>query len=165
MADEKQTQLQAAFTLKDVSESGVSISLSDCFTVQHYSYECQCKRDRTGMPYGPTLPAYLDFTLKVGNDTSGKEIITRLKNNAVYAYSFLFNATFTNLTATRKVLTAFGDALAAKGYVIDVQESYCNIKKGDVLEEQILISCKVLLSRITYVGANKTLLDSIITND
>ena len=70
--------------------------------------------------------------------------------NREVTYSFIFNATFDE----HQRLTLYDDAIAIKGFVVDVAEAF-----QSKTEEQMLLTVEVLLNRITYVGkdSNKPL--------
>lgn len=153
-------QLKAMLVVEDISEQGVNVMQGNCFTVQHFSYACSRRRNDAGTPYGPTLPAYLDFTVKVASGNSGKVFFERMHQDSTFPYSFLFNADFNDV----RRLSACEDAMIATGYIIDVEECYDKDIRLDANSEQMLIRARLLLSNIAYLGNERTL-SLIITND
>ena len=146
--------------VEDISEQGVNVMQSNCFTVQHFSYACSRRRNDAGAPYGPTLPAYLDFTVKVASGDSGKIFFERMYQKGTFPYSFLFNADFNDM---RRLATC-EDAMIVTGYIIDVEECYDKDFRQDGSSEQMLIRARLLLSNIAYLG-NERVLKLTITND
>ena len=89
-----QTMLDAIILTKDISESGINVFKTDRFTVQQFSYRCGRSRTSSGIPYGPTTPSYLDFTVRVTAKEQGKVFFERAGLNKPFRYSLLFNAAF-----------------------------------------------------------------------
>lgn len=144
-------QLKALLVLEDIMEEGVTIWQNNSFTVQQFSYSCERKRDLSGEPYGPTQPSYLYFTVRISSDDSAKAFFERLGSQTPFPYSFLFNASFNEM----RRMAQCEDALVARAYLVDVEESF---------EEQMLIKGKLLLCNLSYLGQDETL-QLTITND
>ena len=153
-------ELKAMLVMEDISEQGASVLQGNCFTVQHFSYECRRGRDGNGMPYGATLTSYLDFTVKVLSANSGKLFFKRMSLDGTFPYSFLFNAVFN----AGGRLSDSEDALVATGYLVDVEEFYGKVSSDDGADEQMLIHARLLLSNLAYLGRDK-MLKLKITND
>ena len=153
-------QLKALLVTEDITEQGVNVWQNNSFTVQHFSYECQRKRNDAGLPFGATLPAYLDFTVRIASGESGKVFVERMKLNGTFPYSFLFNASFNGL----RQLSEYQDAMVARGYVVDLEESYDKAPGADGSTEQMLLHARLLLSKLSYLGRERVL-DLTITND
>lgn len=160
MAGVLSNELKAMLVLEDISEQGVSVWHGNCFTIQHFSYECRRERDGDGFPYGATLPSTLEFTVKVSAGDSGKHFFKRMGSDETFPYSFLFNATF----SANGRLSDCEDAMVATGYLTDVEESYGAVSLSDGSQEQMLIHVKLLLSNLAYLGREKTL-NLTLTND
>lgn len=153
-------ELKAMLVTEDITESGVNVRQENCFTVQHFSYECSRRRNSAGEPYGPTVPSFLTFTVKVASDNNGKVFFDRIIGSETFRYSFLFNASFNDMRA----LSGFQDAMVATGYIVDLEEIYESVPAGDGSSEQMLIRAKLLLCNLAYVG-RESILNLIITND
>lgn len=161
--------LGAVLSPSNVIEEGVNISKADCFTVQHFSYECSRRRNSAGIPYGQTLPSYLDVIINSDAKNKGKVLFNRIKNSTTDAFSFIFNTTF----LTDGSLASYGDVIVAFGYIVDVEESFVRAseksqEQGEGQDQapvvQMLIHARILLSKMVFKGAgtSKTL---TITND
>lgn len=153
-------QLKALLVLEDITEQGLDVRQNNSFTVQHFSYTCCRRRNDSGIPYGPTLPAYLDFTVKVVSGNNGKAFFERMQTNETFPYSFLFNANFT----TMHHLAEYEDAMVASGYIVDVEEDLESVPVPDGTTEQMLIHVRLLISNLAYLGKERTL-KLMITND
>lgn len=153
-------QLKAMLVVEDITEQGIQVRQGNCFTVQHFSYECRRRRNDAGTPYGPTLPAYLDFTVKVAYGDSGKVFFDRMQRTETFPYSFLFNASFNGM----RRLSECEDAMVATGYIVDLEEFYESAPTSDGSAEQMLIRARLLISNLAYLGRERTL-DLTITND
>ena len=153
-------QLKAMLVVEDITEQGVNVWQDNCFTVQHFSYDCHRLRNDKGTPYGSTLPSFLDFTVKVASNNNGKVFFERIQQDKTFPYSFLFNASFNNM----RRLSECQDAMVVKGYIVGVEEAFGLASAEDGAQEQMLIRARLLISRIVYVGRDNSL-DLIITND
>ena len=153
-------QLKALLVMNDITEEGVSVWQNNCFTVQHFSYNCNRQRNDLGIPYGPTLPSYLDFTVRIADNDSAKLFFERMGISSTFPYSFLFNANFSG----QRRLSDCEDAMVAQGYLIELDEAYDNSADSDGAREQMLIRGRLLLSHIRYVG-RENILKLIITHD
>ena len=155
-------QLKALLVTEDIMEqSASSFTHGDCLTVQHFSYQCLRKRDSSGVPYGPTAPSYLDFTVKISSGESAKVFFRRMQQYEAFSYSFLFNASFND----KRRISAFEDAMVARGYLIEVEEAYENqAGKTEGEQEQMLIRARLLLCKITYLGSNRNM-ELMISHD
>ena len=153
-------QLKALLVVEDITEQGVNVWRDNCFVIQHFHYDCHRRRNDAGEPYGPTVPAYLSFTVRVTSDNNGKILFERMQSHDTFPYSFLFNATF---NASRR-LSECQDAMVVTGYVVDVEETYESALSEDGEAEQMLIHAKILMSNIKYLGRERYL-QLTMTND
>lgn len=160
MARVLSNQLKAMLVMEDVSEQGVSVWQGNCFTVQHFAYECCRDRNVGGIPYGATLPFFLDFTVRVSSGNNGKLFFKRMGLDETFPYSFLFNAVF----GENGRLGDSEDAMVATGYLTEVEERYAASSKEDGSDEQMLIQARLLVSKLSYLGREK-ILNLTITND
>lgn len=151
--------IKALLFLEDITE-GISVSQTDCFTVQHFNYCCYRKLDALNEPVGQTDTALLRFTIKALPDGGGKSFYQRLIDNESSVFSFVFNATF---DSSRR-LQDYDDAMVASGYVVHVSEVFGKAEpftKTDKVDG-MMMRVEVLLSSITYIGksSNKMLVIS-----
>lgn len=138
-------QLKAMLVTEDIlSQKDLSVSQSNAYTVQHFSYECRRDRTAAGEPFGPTLQSFMDFTIRVSSRESAKLFFERLYINQPFPYSFLFNATFNGV----RKLSECEDAMVARGYIVSARE---------VFDSQMLLQVRILLSRIDYLGTENHL--------
>lgn len=153
-------QVKMLLVLEDITEQGLDVRQNNSFAVQHFNYTCCRRRNDSGIPYGPTLPAYLDFTVKVVSGNNGKVFFERMQTNETFPFSFLFNASFND---TRQ-LSDYEDAMVATGYIVDLEEEYESAPAADGSAEQMLIHVKLLISNLAYLGRERTL-ELTITKD
>lgn len=152
-------QLKALLITENIAEQGVSVWQGNCHTVQHFSYECRRRQNDSGTPYGPTIPAYLDFTIRQADGESGKVFFDRMLSHESFPYSFLFNASFNDM----RRLSDCEDAMVVTGYVINLEETYDKTQESGS-EEQLLLKGRILICNIAYLGREKVL-KLTITND
>ena len=161
MADEPAyNYISAHLALKDITDKNITIQTSDCFTLQDLHYRCSRRRDETGVPYGPTEPSFLTFTILAEADTTGKEIFQRMKTFSPLPFSIIFSAVFTDGS-----LTSHADAMVGYGYVVDVEESFRSEPLQPGKADQMLISAKVLLTKLVFEGSSDDPLPIPISND
>ena len=140
--------LKSYLVVGDMVESGVSLLSSTGFTVQEVHYDCSRKRNSRGFPYGPTQSACLYVTLKVASNESSKVFFDHMAENQPYAYSFLYDVSFSKM----RQMSDFEDAMVAHGYVVDVEETYESSPNTNGAADQMLLRVKLLLTNITYIG-------------
>ena len=153
-------ELKALLVTADMTEQGVNIWQNNCFTVQQFSYQCSRDRSGDGVPYGSTVSSFLDFTVRISAGDSCRIFYDRLGQMEPFPFSFLFNASFNEM---RKLSTC-DDAMVARGYLVDVQESFETVKTAGGVQEQVLLYGRLLLCNISYLGREKVL-KLMITNE
>ena len=144
-------QLKAMLVLDDITEEGVTIWQDNSFTVQHYSYECRRDRNRFGIPFGDTLPAYLDFTVRVNGVDGGKVFYQRMQPYESFPFSFVFNASFNQM----RRLSSCEDAMVATGYLVSLEETYESRPGKHGEAEQMLLHARLLLCNMAYLGRER----------
>ena len=152
-------QLKALLITEDISEQGVNVWQDNCFTIQHFSYQCRRKRNESGTPYGPTVPSYLDFKVRVADKDQGKVFFDRMGSGKSFPYSFLFNADFNDM----RRLSQCEDAMVATGYIVDIEE-VCERPQDSGEGNQMFLCGRLLLCNLAYLGREKVL-KLMITND
>ena len=152
-------QIKALLITEDISEQGVSVWQSNCYTVQQFAYECCRKRNASGTPYGPTTPSYLDFSVRIASLDCGKVFFERMNASRSFPYSFLFNASFNDVHR----LSEYEDAMVATGYIINLEEAY-DRPFEDGAQGQMLLKGRLLLCNIAYLGRDNVL-KLMITTD
>ena len=143
------TLFKALILTKDITEDKVVVKQADCLTLQHFSYQCGRKRTSSGIPYGPTTPSFLDFTIRVTAKGQGKVYFERAGLNMPFKYTFLFDAKFD--TTGAKKLSEYGDAMVITGYIIEMEEFF-DEPQNENSDEQSLLRCRLLLCNIIYLG-------------
>lgn len=144
--------IKALLIARDFTEEG-RVSQDQCLTLQHFDYKCQHCRNENGEPYGSTVSATLNCTMR---STGNIQVFyDRLKSSAIHGYTFVFNAVFDDL----RLLTDYEDAMIVRGYVVDVEEDFTTAPDDNGDTRQMLLHVKILLSNITYIGrtSNRTL--------
>lgn len=152
--------LNALILSKDISE-GIVVGRDDGITVQDFSYKCSRRRTDAGIPYGPTVPSYLDFTIRVAAAESEKVFFERSGLNKSFRYTFLFNAKF---NGKNNKLSGYDEAMIVSGYIVEMEEffdqpvmSFDTEGKPIVFsDEQQLLRCRLLLCGIEYLGDERS---------
>lgn len=147
------TLYKALILTKDITENKIVVKQADGLTLQHFSYQCGRKRTASGVPYGPTVPSYLDFTIRVSAKGQGKVYFERAGLNMPFRYTFLFNATFDS--KKKNILSDYDDAMIVTGYIVEMEEFF-DPPKGESSDEQSLLRCRLLLCSISYLGTTGT---------
>lgn len=144
-------ELKAVVAVADLQEN-VGILRDQCMSVQHFSYGCSYRRDDKGRTYRSSLPAMLDFSVRVNAAELARPFYRQMTRNDRCALSFIFNATFTDA----KRLDDYADAMVALGYIVDVQEDFRSAAHSGSDEEQILVHVRMQVHSITYVRESET---------
>ncbi len=150
------TYTKASVFFGDITDTTVSVTKEDGFTLQQFGYECSRQRDMLGMPYGPTLMSVLRMTVKTLPDGYLKELYKRLTEQSVSSFSIVFNASFRQ--EPDHVLDDYDQALVVTGFVIDVGEDYHSFEPQDwrssASSSLMMTHIEFLLQSITYMGTN-----------
>ena len=157
MAENYSNYLKVVLFPGDICETDAGILRSDCYTVQHFNYENKRTRnEEKGITYRAEDPTWLECTIRLNTPEAGKQFFEQMQENESFAYSFLFNATFSATNSIEK----YEDAMVAIGYIVDIEEVYNTAKETDQ-PEQMLMHIKMLLNTITFIGKQNNLVLSI----
>lgn len=141
-------ELKAMVTAESIL-SGIKIKQDHCHTVQQFDYCCLRKRNVKGEAYGPAEPVELTFSIRLNNALDAKAFYERLADCDHFAFSFVFNAVFDD----DSYLKSYEDGMVCDGYVVSVAEDFSTSKMDDEPnDEQMLLTVKLLLVGITYLG-------------
>lgn len=142
----------ATLVLHDVFTENVILTAENTFTLQHFDYKCERQRGHIGNPFGTNTPSMLHFTLRVADNDPEKELLGRMQQAETFSYSFIFD---------------MGGKLTivADGYIVEMEEVHASIPVEKGVEEQMLINCTLLLSRLLYGGSDGKTLELTISND
>ncbi len=156
----------------DVLAPGAKINLDKAMTVQHFSYACSKRRTAAGNPYGPTLPSFLEFTVRLGKKDDAKEFFEQMHEPETFQYSFIFYSK----SGTGSVEE--NSIIVASGYTVSLEESTRTVttieqvtgddgKNKDVPkdDEQLHLTVKLMLSNLVIKSKDSQNLNLIITND
>lgn len=140
--------LKAVLYPDRILENGRNIEKNNCYTIQHFAYQCLRSRNDAGFPYGDTTPTEMVFTIRLAHPDDGKVFYHQMQSNELFEHTFIFNATFGPFCR----LESFEDAMVVKGYVVDVNEDYDTAVLADGTMNQIRMEVCLLVSSITYAG-------------
>lgn len=148
MATLYSNELKAVVIAEDFKENPKNILKERCLTVQHFSYQCEHKRNSQGEYYGAQEPVILNFRVRIGSVHQVHTFYQNLASNGYYPYSFLFNPTFNQ----NQRLADYEDGMVVEGYVINVVETFNSSKSQAGEDEQVMLDVQLLVREITYVG-------------
>jgi hypothetical protein len=137
--------LKAVLFADEMQEGGQNVLKEKCCTVESFGYRCERSRNDAGVPYGPTNPTVLSFTVRLVQYGEGIIYHQRLMENDSSDYVFLFNASFND----QQRLKSYDNMFIVNGYVIDVEDDFSS---GDRETRQMLIRVKLFVKSITYKG-------------
>ena len=145
-------ELKAVVILANIIDNPQSILKEQCFTVQKFDYSCVYKRTEKGDIYGAMNPVVMTFTVRVGDELDALKFIKALAENELTSLSFFFDATFdTNLR-----LKDYKEGMVMVGHVVGVEENYSTEKDQSGEDQQMLLNVKLLISMVTYLGAENS---------
>jgi len=118
--------------------------------VQSLDYELQRSRDVFGRAYGCAQGGLMDVTVLIGSKNKTKVFYEYMNSFSVHSFTLLF------YSGDASQLTNYATMTVADGYVVDIKEKY-NKDAAVIDEEQICLTLKILLTKITYKGVNSQL--------
>lgn len=148
MATLYSNELKVVVITEDFEENPINILKENCLTVQHFSYQCERKRNSQGEYYGAQEPVILNFRVRIGSIRQINRFYQNLVNNGHYPYSFLFSPTFNQ----NQRLADYEDGMVVDGYVINVVETFNSSKNQAGEDEQVMLDVQILVRSITYAG-------------
>lgn len=147
-------ELIGAAFLDNVLEEGIVLTKPHSMTLLSYDYKVVYSRDNTGTPYGAPTCVEAKFVIDVANRNECRAFYNRLYSNTPESISFLFNTKYDQYT---DMLISYDSGLVARCYIVDLEELY-NVdatKKADApASEQMRLSVKILMTKVTYIGEN-----------
>ena len=146
-------ELKAVLIHENVIENPASILKENALTVQSFSYDCTHRRNHAGDVYGAVEPVILQFCIRVNSPHHAKQFYMESILNNHFQFSFLFNVTWREDNR----LAGYEDGLVADGYVVHVEEEYHSSKNIKGVDQQMLLSVKVLVRNVTYLGRDNNL--------
>lgn len=135
--------------LPDILES---VTIDKCFNIISFSFQCSRSLNDLGLPYGPTLPSTLEFTLKSSKSERLKPFYEKLSSAMTSSYCFLFDPTFeaSSNDSSSKQLKGYADGMTVRGNLTDMTDVY-STKVGDEAN-QMMVTVKVLITEIVFFG-------------
>ena len=131
-----------------------SISIDKCFNIISYSFQCSRSLNDLGLPYGPTLPSILEFTLKAGKAEKLKPFYEQLSSPKTSTYNFLFDPTFRVIgydsSSNQLKLKTISDGMTVRGNLIDLVDVYSTNVNDEA--NQMMVTVKVLINEIVFFG-------------
>jgi hypothetical protein len=142
-------ELRAVVVPENIFDNPQNVLKENCLSVQHFDYQCEHKRNASNEIYGPTDTVILKFTVRLNSPKHARVFYQNLVSNDYYDYSFLFNSTYNAFQR----LENFEDGMVVNGYVVNVEEDYCNDQKGTGEYEQVLLHITLLARSVVYLGS------------
>lgn len=146
-------ELKAVMIHDNILENPLNILKENSLTIQNLAYNCVHNRNNAGEVYGATEPVILDFTVRVNSPHHAKRFYQESILNNYFDFSVLFNV----LWGSDNRMTNYEDGFVANGYVVHVEEDYHSGKDSSGLDQQMLLSVKVLVRSVTYLGRDRNI--------
>ena len=158
MADLLSNHLKALLLPEDILSAKQSVTRDKFLTVQDFDYKLSRTVDDMGMPFGETNSAVLTVTIRIFRSEQSKVFYERLQGNNAESFSFLFNTTFN----PDQTVQDYEDAMVASGYVVDIHEKFSPATGRGGRSRQMLMSVKLLMSSVRFLGKDHEKLLQII---
>lgn len=142
----------SALVLEDIVTKSVTVPEDKNYTLQHFDYQCERQRCPVGNPFGTKTPSLLHFTIRASDKDPEKELLSRMQQAETFPYSFKFD-------------DEKQSRIVAYGYIVEMEEVHDSVPGQDGVEEQMLISCTILLSQLLFEGSDGKTLTLTISND
>lgn len=146
-------ELKAVLIHDSILENPLNIQKENSLTIQRLVYNCVHNRNNAGVVYGATEPVILDFTVRVNSPHHAKRFYQESILNNYYDFSVLFNVQW----GSNNRMSSYEDGFVANGYVVHVEEDYHSTANEQGLDQQMLLSVKVLVRSVTYLGRDRNL--------
>lgn len=144
-------ELKAVLIHENILENPLNILKENCLTIQSLVYDCVHNRNHVGEVNGTTEPVILKFTVRVNSSHHAKQFY----QESILNHSFNFSVLFNVLWGADNRMTSYEDGFIADGYVVHVEEDYHSGKDRSGLDQQMLLSVKVLVRSVTYLGRDR----------
>lgn len=149
MATLYSNELKAVVVAGNFLDNPINVLKENCYTVQHFNYNCEKKRNESGEVYGATNPVLLEFSIRVNSPGHVKPFFRGLVSNEHTCFSFLFNVTFSD----NQRLSTYDDGMVIDGYIVSVDEDYgSNTVDQTNGDSQMLLRVQILSRSVTYLG-------------
>lgn len=153
-------QLRVSLFIGGIEVSGMNIHQEDVSTVQTYHYDFKKGRNKMGVPVSDPSMAYLEIELRNNSQKITRHFLKELKHNTPYDYSLLFNITFDE----NRRLKEYENIIEARGYVVELEESFDNYSGEESKKGQTILTVKLLLTKLSFTN-NFTDSSILISND
>lgn len=148
MATLYSNELKAVVLQEDFLENPLNVMKEKCQTVQHFDYCGEYRRNETGNLYGKSETTLLTFTVRVNSMGQANSYFRSLASNDHFRFSFIFNATFND----NQRLASYDDGMVVDGFIVNIDE-VSSVKIADKGEaSQPLLTIKLLVRSVTYLG-------------
>ncbi|MBO4800462.1 MAG: hypothetical protein J5545_01195 [Bacteroidaceae bacterium] len=124
--------------------SGITQFLS----LETFHYDCKRARNYEGIPFGAPETATLDFSFKLEKASKGAPFYSSLTSNDPVTFSFLFD---TNFDSTKVYLHDCAFGVVARGYVIDVRETYDKDTGSEGKPQLMMMTVTLLIANILFI--------------
>jgi len=148
MAKLYSNELKAVLFSDNILDIPQGVLKEHCMTVQHFDYHCELKRNASHKVYGSTDAVELNFTVRINAPEQAKVFFQRMVESGHYYFSFIFNATYNAFDR----MSDYDDGIVVDGYVVHLEEKYVSGMDPEGRSNQMLLSVKMLLRSITYLG-------------
>ena len=146
-------ELKAVMIHDNILENPLNILKENSLTIQNLTYDCVHNRNNAGEVFGATEPVILDFTVRVNSPHHAKRFYQESILNNYFNFSVLFNV----MWGSNNRMSSYEDGFVANGYVVHVEENYHSGKDSSGLDQHMLLSVKVLVRSMTYLGRDRNL--------
>ncbi len=146
-------ELKAVMIHENVIEDPACVQKENSLTIQSLTYNCVHNRNHAGEVFGATEPVILEFTVRVNSPHHAKQFYRESILNNFFDFSVLFNV----LWGSDNRMGSYEDGFVANGYVVHLEEDYHSAKNDNGFDQQMLLSVKVLVRSITYLGRERNM--------
>lgn len=153
-------EIKVSLYLGNLNEENTILRKEDCVTVVQYRYDSVRNIDKKGFPIVNSPSILLDITLRNFSHKVSKHFLTEISRNSPSDYTFLFNASFDD----NKVLKNSEGRMIARGYVVEIEESFDSNNSENSTVDRKLMKLKILLSQMTFNSENSKCIFNI-SND
>lgn len=119
-------------------------------TLETFAYNFEMPANGTGMTFGASEPAVLEFSIRLRSALHSQILYTSSYTNESQKLTFLFGHEFEPYDRTKIRRYKYG--IVVEGYIVHLEEEFHSSKDNQGLERQTIMHVKILLRSMQHIS-------------